>query len=73
MAVTDSTRAAAPSLARRERATHDAQRATLLGILTLIAVLSIGRLILTAFGYGIPAWFDEELNPLVNLLVNRQP
>ena len=27
----------------------------------------------TAFGYGIPAWFDEELNPLLGLLARNQP
>ncbi|HEV7662492.1 MAG TPA: glycosyltransferase 87 family protein, partial [Chloroflexota bacterium] len=71
--MTDSTRAGAPRLAARERATHNAQRATLVGILSLITLLSLGRLLITAFGYGVPAWFDEELNPLLNLLVNHQP
>jgi hypothetical protein len=73
MAVTDSTRAGAPRLGERERATHNAQRATLLGILGLVALLSISRLVLTAFGYGVPAWFDEELNPLIGLLTESQP
>src|SRR6266496_6401180 len=56
-----------------ERGTHAAQRATLLGILALLALLAIGRLVLTAFSYGIPAWFDEELNPLIGLLSEGQP
>ena len=30
--------------------------------------LGVGPLLITAFGYGIPAWFDEELNPLIDLL-----
>jgi len=44
-----------------------------LGILALIAVLSLVRLVSTAFAYGIPAWFDEELNPLIGLLTRGQP
>src|ERR1051326_8472991 len=71
MAVTDSTRAG-PRVADRERATHSAQRATLLGVLGLLTVLSIGRLLATAFSYGVPARFDEELNPLLNLLTQGQ-
>src|SRR5947209_7091222 len=46
-------------------ATRGAQRATLLGALFLLGLLSLGRLLLTAFSYGIPAWFDEEMNPLI--------
>jgi hypothetical protein len=72
MAVTDSTRAR-PRLADRERATRGAQRATLLGILGLVALLSIARLLATAFSYGVPAWFDEELNPLINLIARGEP
>jgi hypothetical protein len=72
MAVTDSTRAG-PRVADRERATRSAQRATLLGVLGLLTLLSIGRLLVTAFSYGVPAWFDEELNPLINLITRGQP
>src|SRR4029077_281044 len=50
-----------------------AQRATLLGILFLLSVLSVGRLLLTVLSYGIPAWFDEELNPLIGLITQGQP
>jgi hypothetical protein len=44
-----------------------------LGILALLGALSIARLLMTAFAYGVPAWFDEELNPLIGLLINGQP
>src|SRR5690348_7831694 len=54
-------------------ATRSAQRATWLGILGLLTLLSTARLFLTAVSYGIPAWFDEELNPLLNLLTRHQP
>jgi hypothetical protein len=54
-------------------ATRGAQRATWLGVLGLIAALSLGRFVVTAFGYGIPAWFDEELNPLIGLLTQHTP
>ncbi|HEX8967389.1 MAG TPA: glycosyltransferase 87 family protein [Chloroflexota bacterium] len=54
-------------------ATRGAQRATWLGVLGLLCVLAVGRLVLTAFSYGIPAWFDEELNPLINLIAHAQP
>ncbi len=54
-------------------ATRGAQRATWLGILALLAALAVGRLVLTAFSYGVPAWFDEELNPLRELLLHQQP
>ncbi len=54
-------------------ATRNAQRATWLGILALLTLLSVGRLLVTAFSYGIPAWFDEELNPLIDLLIHGQP
>jgi Glycosyltransferase family 87 len=57
----------------RHQATRSAQRATFLGILVLLGLLSVGRLLVTAFGYGIPAWFDEELNPLVGLVSAGQP
>jgi hypothetical protein len=50
-----------------------AQRATLLGVLGLLALLAVGRLALSAFAYGVPAWFDEELNPLINLIAHGQP
>ncbi len=54
------------------RATRLAVRSTLLGVLLLVAVAAAARAVYTAFAYGVPAWFDEELNPLVNLLVNGQ-
>lgn len=53
-------------------ATRSAQRATWLGILALLTLLSVGRLLLSALSYGVPAWFDEELNPLINLLARGQ-
>jgi Glycosyltransferase family 87 len=56
-----------------ERGTDVAQRATLVGVLALLSLLSVGRLLLTAFSYGIPAWFDEELNPLIGLVIHGQP
>jgi hypothetical protein len=65
-AVHQSTRAA-PA-----HATRSAQRATWLGVLVLLAALSVGRLLFTAFSYGVPAWFDEELNPLIGLLTQGQ-
>ena len=55
------------------QAARSAQRATWLGILALLAVLAVGRILLTAFSYGVPAWFDEELNPLINLLARGEP
>lgn len=60
-------------VARRERATRGAQNATLLGVLVLLAALACGRMVTSAFGYGVPAWFDEELNPLINLLTSGEP
>ena len=36
-------------------------------------MLSLGRLVFTAFSYGVPAWFDEELNPLIGLITQAQP
>jgi hypothetical protein len=56
-----------------ERGTDAAQRATLIGVLALLSLLSVGRLLLTTFSYGIPAWFDEELNPLIGLVIHGQP
>src|SRR5260370_5136014 len=56
-----------------QRVTRNAQRATFLGVLVLLSVLSIGRLLISAFSYGIPAWFDEELNPLIDLIARGQP
>lgn len=41
----------------------------MLGLLTL---LSVGRLVLAALSYGVPAWFDEELNPLINLVTHGE-
>jgi hypothetical protein len=54
------------------RATRDAVRATLLGVLLLIALACVARLVYSIFTHGISAWFDEELNPLLGLLVNGQ-
>jgi hypothetical protein len=54
-------------------ATRNAQRATWLGILALLTLLSVARQLFTAFSYGVPAWFDEELNPLIDLLTRGQP
>ena len=51
-----------------EQATRTAQRATWLGVLVLLGALSVGRLLFTTFSYGVPAWFDEELNPLIGLI-----
>ena len=45
----------------------------MLGILGLLGLLSVGRMLVTAFGYGVPAWFDEELNPLIGWLTAGQP
>ena len=59
--------------ARAVHETRGAQRATWLGVLFLLGVLSVGRLLITAFSYGVPAWFDEELNPLLNLIVHGEP
>src|SRR6202521_2038977 len=58
---------------RGARATRTAQQATWLGILALLGLLSVGRLLMTAFGYGVPAWFDEELNPLIALILHGEP
>jgi hypothetical protein len=30
-------------------------------------------MLLAALSYGVPAWFDEELNPLINVVVHGQP
>jgi hypothetical protein len=30
-------------------------------------------MLIAAFSYGIPAWFDEELNPLINLITRGRP
>ena len=75
MAVQNSTTAVPAALEpqRGARATRTAQQATWLGILALLGVLSVGRLLITAFGYGVPAWFDEELNPLIALITHGQP
>src|SRR3979490_1725388 len=66
---------AAPQRGTRhaERGNDAAPRATLLGILALLGLLALGRLLLTAFSYGVPAWFDEELNPLIGLISQGQP
>src|SRR3954468_16441281 len=58
---------------RAARARCVAARATFLGVLLLVALLAVARLVYTAFAYGVPAWFDEELNPLINWLVGHQP
>lgn len=75
MAVHQSTTAVSEALDEQPgaRATRSAQQATWLGVLALLGVLSLGRLLVTAFGYGIPAWFDEELNPLIALISRGQP
>jgi hypothetical protein len=67
--------AAIPETSERSRAvsahaTRSAQRATWLGILGLLTLLSVGRMLFAALSYGVPAWFDEELNPLINLLTH---
>lgn len=62
-----------PVLPAHVQATRNAQRATWLGVLALLALLSVGRLLITSVSYGVPAWFDEELNPLINLLTHGQP
>ncbi|MBV9895752.1 MAG: DUF2029 domain-containing protein [Chloroflexi bacterium] len=54
-------------------ATRSAQRATWLGVLGLLTLLSTVRLLVDAFSYGVPAWFDEELNPLINFVVHGVP
>lgn len=66
-ALQDSSRAIAP------HATRTAQRATWLGILGLLTLLSVARLVLADVSYGIPAWFDEELTPLIALLTQHEP
>ncbi|HLZ29334.1 MAG TPA: glycosyltransferase family 87 protein [Chloroflexota bacterium] len=75
MAVQQSTTAVSGAVEgeRGARATRGAQQATWLGVLALLGVLSLGRLLVAAFGYGIPAWFDEELNPLIALISRGQP
>jgi Glycosyltransferase family 87 len=75
MAVQNSTTAVPAALEpqRGARATRTAQQATWLGILALLGLLSVGRLLITAFGYGVPAWFDEELNPLIALITRGEP
>jgi hypothetical protein len=59
--------------ASSEPASARAQRATLLGILLLLCALAVWRMLLSAFSYGVPAWFDEELNPLLDLRLAGQP
>src|SRR5919108_2701168 len=59
--------------AAAEHASARAQRATWLGILLLLCALAVWRMLVSAFSYGIPAWFDEELNPLLGLLTPGQP
>jgi len=61
MAVLRATTAERRERGEAQRVTRNAQRATFLGVLVLLSVLSIGRLLISAFSYGIPAWFDEEL------------
>jgi hypothetical protein len=56
-----------------ERGIDAAQRATLVGALAVLCLLSLGRMLFTTFSYGIPAWFDEELNPLIGLVVHGVP
>jgi hypothetical protein len=73
MTVSHATAAAQRGARNAERGTRAAQRATLLGILALLGLLAVARLLITAFGYGVPAWFDEELNPLIGLISHGQP
>jgi glycosyl transferase family 87 len=42
-------------------------------VLAGLCLLAIGRFLVTAFGYQHPAWFDEELNPLINYVRQGQP
>lgn len=42
-------------------------------VLAAGAFASLGRFLYTAFGYGIPAWFGEELPPLIGLLSRGEP
>jgi Glycosyltransferase family 87 len=48
-------------------------RAPLLTALGTLCALAVVRFVVTAFGYGHPAWFDEELNPLFNFVRHGQP
>jgi len=50
------------------------RRSGMLDLLLAVGVLlSLGRFLATALGYGIPAWFSEELPPLIGLLAHGEP
>jgi len=38
-----------------------------------LCLLALGRFLVTAFSYQHPAWFDEELNPLISFVRQGQP
>jgi hypothetical protein len=42
-------------------------------MLGVLAAAVVGRFVSVAVSYGIPAWFDEELNPLVRRVMLGQP
>ncbi len=42
-------------------------------LLGVLAAAVFGRFVSVAVTYGIPAWFDEELNPLVRWVTRGQP
>ena len=48
-------------------------RAPLLTALGTLCALAVVRFLVTAFSYGHPAWFDEELNPLFSFVRHGQP
>jgi Glycosyltransferase family 87 len=48
-------------------------RRPLLLVLAAVCALAIARFVITAFSYGHPAWFDEELNPLFSYVRQGQP
>lgn len=43
------------------------------GVLGALALGTLWRVVSTALGYGAPAWFQEELPPLVRLLTRGEP
>jgi Glycosyltransferase family 87 len=42
-------------------------------VLGVVCGLAVVRFLVTAFSYGHPAWFDEELNPLITFVRQGQP
>jgi Glycosyltransferase family 87 len=44
-----------------------------LPVLIGLATVAVVRFAVAVAGYGIPAWFDEELNPLVRFVTRGQP